>query len=93
MGLREQMKPLGTTALVQTLFVCVPEPTFRRWRRRPNSSCRSLARRHIALAEEIEELDAMLDELTAIAPPSLLANTRALAPKSPANCCHRRRQP
>ena len=36
---------------------------------------RSVARRHIALNDEIGELDAVLDELTAKAAPGLLAKT------------------
>lgn len=75
MDLREQMKPLGTTALIQALSRLRPATDLASPVAATKLTLRSLARRHIALNEEIGELDAVLDELTAKAAPGLLAKT------------------
>ena len=73
--LREQMKPLGTTALIRTLSLLRPGTELASPVAATKLALRSLARRHIALAEEIKDLDVALAELTATAAPGLLAKT------------------
>lgn len=73
--LREQMKPLGTAALVRALTKLRPATDLTSPAAATKRALRSLARRHSALAEEIKELDTVLTELTAIAAPGLLAKT------------------
>jgi transposase len=75
MDLREQMKPLGTAALIQGLARLRPGTDLSTPIAATKLTLRSLARRHIALSEEIGELDAVLDELTTKASPGLLAKT------------------
>lgn len=71
--LREQMKPLTMTKLVNTLArlrpagdVACPATACRR-------ALRSLARRHVSLTAEIRQLDRDLVELTTAAAPGLMA--------------------
>lgn len=71
--LREQMKPLGATALIQALSRLRPGTELSSPVEATKLTLRSLARRHIALSVEIGEFDAVLDELTAEAAPGLLA--------------------
>ena len=73
--LREQMKPLGTTALIQALSRLRPAADLSSPAAATKFTLRSLARRHMALNDEIRELDAVLDELTTTAAPGLLAKT------------------
>ena len=73
--LREHMKPLGTTALIRTLSLLRPGTELASPVAATKLALRSLARRHIALAEEIKDLDVALAELTATAAPGLLAKT------------------
>lgn len=73
--LREQMKPLGTAALIRTLSLLRPGTALASPVAATKVALRSLARRHIALAEEIKGLDVALAELTATAAPGLLAKT------------------
>jgi hypothetical protein len=73
--LREQMKPLGTTALIQALSRLRPAADLSSPAAAIKFTLRSLARRHIALNDEIRELNAALDELTTTAAPGLLAKT------------------
>ena len=73
--LREQMKPLGTAALIRTLSLLRPGTALASPVAATKIALRSLARRHIALAEEIKGLDVALAELTATAAPGLLAKT------------------
>ena len=73
--LREQMKPLGTAALIRTLSQLRPGTALASPVAATKIALRSLARRHIALAEEIKGLDVALAELTATAAPGLLAKT------------------
>lgn len=73
--LREQMKPLGTAALIQALSLLRPGTDLSSPAAATKLTLRSLARRHIALSDEIRELDAVLDELTTTAAPGLLAKT------------------
>jgi transposase len=71
--LREQMKPLGTAALIRSLALLRPGADLTSPVAATKMSLRCLARRHVALTEEIKDLDAALVELTAIAAPGLLA--------------------
>ena len=69
------MKPLGTAALIRTLSLLRPGTALASPVAATKIALRSLARRHIALAEEIKGLDVALAELTATAAPGLLAKT------------------
>jgi transposase len=75
MDLREQMKPLGTAALIQALSRLRPGSELSWPAAATKLTLRSLARRHMALSDEIRELDTVLDELTTAAAPGLLAKT------------------
>lgn len=75
MDLREQMKPLGTVALIQALSRLRPGSELSSPAAATKLALRSLARRHSALSDEIRELDTVLDELTTAAAPGLLAKT------------------
>ena len=75
MDLREQMKPFGTAALIQALSRLRPGTDLSSPEAATKLTLRSLARRHLALSEEIRELDAVLEELTTTAAPGLLAKT------------------
>lgn len=63
------MKPLGTAALIRTLSLLRPGTALASPVAATKVALRSLARRHIALAEEIKGLDVALAELTATAEP------------------------
>lgn len=73
--LREQMKPLGTAALIQALTKLRPAADLTSPATATKRALRSLARRHTALTGEIKELDTVLAELTAVAAPGLLTKT------------------
>jgi transposase len=73
--LREQMRPLATTRLVQALRRLRPGREISAPAVATRVALRVLARRYVALSEEIDELDRDLTELTAQAAPRLLAKT------------------
>ena len=71
--LREQMKPMGTTADHGPLWLLRPGRDLAYPVAATKLALRSLARRHVALDAEIKDLDMALTELTATAAPGLLA--------------------
>jgi transposase len=79
--LREQMRPLGTTRLIQTLSRLRPGRDLASPAVAIRVALRSLARRHLALTQEIAELDRDLIHLTQQAAPRLLAS-QASGPRS-----------
>ena len=75
MDLREQTKPLGTAALIQALSRLRPGSGLSSPAAATKLTLRSLARRHIALSDEIRELDTVQDKLTTAAASGVLAKT------------------
>jgi transposase len=73
--LREQMRPLPTGKLIGALSRVRPGSDLSSPSAATKMALRSLARRHLALTQELKELDAALAELTAMAAPGLLAKT------------------